>query len=265
MIAGDSGCRVISCTTPPSAELPYKLEVPPRNTSTLESATRGTRSQYTQPPNGSTSGMPSTITSARLDALPPRPRRETPWADALAVRLPERRNNEKPGTWRSKSSTRRAGFAVTSCAESRIVLPGVSASRISERAAETTTCSFTRAGCKVISRCTASSPLLLHGSSTEAKPSLPIETVPFPPGPIGIRIGHSHPFWSMPEMSRSAVGRLQTSKQRPWNRAQLLRRSDHSRQTHQSQALSGSRGKRQRTKMDASEFQLSLLIPAALA
>src|SRR5689334_9811781 len=140
-MAGDSVSRVINCTTPPKAELPYRFESPPRNTSMLERATLGTRDQYTQPPKGSTNGMPSANTRARLDALPPNPRKETPWAEALAVRLLDRRNSEKPGTCRRTSSTRNAGVAVMSMRESKTVLPGESDRRISVRVAETTTCS----------------------------------------------------------------------------------------------------------------------------
>src|SRR3954469_23203678 len=42
---GRCGWRVRNCTTPPRALLPYRLEAPPRKTSTLEIASRGTRSQ----------------------------------------------------------------------------------------------------------------------------------------------------------------------------------------------------------------------------
>ena len=65
----------------------------------------GTRSQYTQPPNGSLSGAPSASTSARLAPDADTPRRDAPCAVGFAVRDDVRRNRPKPGTLRSASSS----------------------------------------------------------------------------------------------------------------------------------------------------------------
>src|SRR6185503_20314354 len=96
--------RLERLITPPSEPLPYRSEVAPLKTSALSTLTRGTRVQYTQPPNGLFNGTPSYITSARLAPFAPTPRNETPCVVGFAVKPPERRNNEKPGVWRSTSS-----------------------------------------------------------------------------------------------------------------------------------------------------------------
>src|SRR5580693_5310352 len=112
------GCvgRETNCTTPPNASLPYKLDPPSCEISTSEIDSAGTRSQYTHPPKGSFSGMPSSSTSARLAPLAPNPRRETPCVVGFAVRLLDRRYKLNPGTWRRSSSSRSAGV---SCKSSR--------------------------------------------------------------------------------------------------------------------------------------------------
>src|SRR3984957_12230644 len=94
------GCvgRETNCTTPPNASLPYRLDPPSCEISTSEIDSTGTRSQYTHPPNGSFSGMPSSSTSARLEPFAPNPRNETPRVGGFAVRLLDRRNKLKPGT-----------------------------------------------------------------------------------------------------------------------------------------------------------------------
>src|SRR6185503_12587687 len=96
--------RLERLITPPSEPLPYRSEVAPLKTSALSKLTRGTRFQYTQPPNGLFKGAPSYITSARLAPFAPTPRNETPCDVGFAVRLPDRRNKVKPGTCRSTSS-----------------------------------------------------------------------------------------------------------------------------------------------------------------
>ena len=96
--------RGMKLITPPTASVPYRLDVPPRTTSIADTASRGMRSQYTHPPKGSLSGMPSSSTRARLAPLAPTPRKDTPWDVGLATRLPDRRKSWKPGTWRSLSS-----------------------------------------------------------------------------------------------------------------------------------------------------------------
>src|ERR1043165_2720171 len=96
--------RVVILMTPPSAPLPYRSDVAPLKICVLSTLTRGTRFQYTQPPNGLFRGTPSYITSARLAPFAPTPRNETPCDVGLAVRPPERRNNENPGACRNTSS-----------------------------------------------------------------------------------------------------------------------------------------------------------------
>src|SRR5579864_1147512 len=180
--AGASGCFVINCTTPPSAELPYRFDAPPRTTSTLEIATRGIRSQYTHAPNGSTSEIPSASTNARLDALPPNPRNDTPCAEAFAVLLLDRRNSENPGTCRSMSSIRKAGVDVTSSDDSSTALPGVSASRTSARVADTITCCVTGDTSRTSSSVTAALPWLLQVRWTATNPCATTSRVPVPAG-----------------------------------------------------------------------------------
>src|SRR5216117_2525415 len=58
-------------TTPPSAPLPHTLDPPPWTTSICSIDWSGIRFQYTQPPNGSLIGTPSSSTRARLVPLGP--------------------------------------------------------------------------------------------------------------------------------------------------------------------------------------------------
>ncbi len=95
-------------TTPPSAPPPYTSDAPPPKTSTLPMLTRGTCVQYTQPPNGSFIGMPSSNTVARLAPFAPTPRNDTPWVVGFANRLPERRKSENPGACRRHVVNREA-------------------------------------------------------------------------------------------------------------------------------------------------------------
>ena len=74
--------------------------------STLSS---GTRVQYTQPPNGSLNGTPSSSTSVRLTPLGPMPRSDTPCVVGCDDRLLVRRNRLNVGICRSTSSATTAG------------------------------------------------------------------------------------------------------------------------------------------------------------
>src|SRR6185436_5014238 len=110
----------------------------------------GTRVQYTQPPNGSLNGAPSTSTSVRLTPLGPMPRSETPCVVGCDDRLLVRRNRLKVGIWRSTSSATTAGEFWMSSAWSTLMLAGVSPSRCSVRDAVTVTCSSSCAGARTI-------------------------------------------------------------------------------------------------------------------
>src|ERR1051326_598679 len=123
--------RVLILITPPSAPLPYRSDVAPLKTSALSMLTRGKRFQYTQPPNGLFKGTPSYITSARLAPFAPTPRSDTPCDVGLAVRPPERRNNENPGAWRNTSSIVNAPDNAISRLPSAYSLVGVAGIRSS--------------------------------------------------------------------------------------------------------------------------------------
>ena len=64
------GC-VMMLMTPPIAMLPYRLDEASSVISMRSTLSSGTRVQYTQPPNGSLNGMPSSSTSVRLWPLGP--------------------------------------------------------------------------------------------------------------------------------------------------------------------------------------------------
>ncbi len=100
-------------------------------------------------------GKPSLSTRARLAPLAPRPRRETPCAVGLAVRLVVRRNRLNPGTWRRMSSVRNAAVAPRSWADRIVTLVAFSMTRTPVRLAATVTCSAAVAGSRVICRCLA--------------------------------------------------------------------------------------------------------------
>src|SRR6201991_60590 len=91
--------------TPPIALEPYRAEAPPRTSSTEWMDGGGSSSQWIQPPNASAIGISSNTTRERLAAVEPSPRRETPSVVGVATRELGRRNNSKPGTWRSWSSS----------------------------------------------------------------------------------------------------------------------------------------------------------------
>src|SRR5579884_2846399 len=90
--------------TPPMERSPNTLVEAPREISTRCISWGAKRSQYTQPPKGSFSGMPSQITRVRLAPEPPTPRRDTPCVVGFATMLDVRRNSVKPGTSRRRSS-----------------------------------------------------------------------------------------------------------------------------------------------------------------
>src|SRR6185437_8485021 len=79
------------------------------------------------------------------------PRSETPCDLGFAVRLAERRKRANPGTWRSMSSTVKAGVEATSFSERNTVLPGASERRSCVRLAETITCSLAAEGLRTMS------------------------------------------------------------------------------------------------------------------
>ena len=62
--------------------------------------------QITQPPNGSFTGAPSRVTSARPAPEPAMLRRETPWVVGLAESEVVRRNSDTPGALSSAWSRR---------------------------------------------------------------------------------------------------------------------------------------------------------------
>ena len=100
------GEALSSSIVPASAPGPL-APLPPPRTTRIRPSRRGSKAgQAIQPPNGSVCGTPSSISSARLEALPPSARRVAPWLVGLAVRASERRNCWKPGTSRSTSSSR---------------------------------------------------------------------------------------------------------------------------------------------------------------
>src|SRR5712691_10779188 len=116
--------------------------------STLSS---GTRVQYTQPPNGSLNGVPSTSTSVRLTPLGPMPRSDTPCAVGCDDRLLVRRKRLKVGICRSTSSATTAGDILISSLCSTFTLAAMSPSRCSVRDAVTVTSSRSVAGLRMMS------------------------------------------------------------------------------------------------------------------
>src|SRR5437773_9611442 len=103
-------------------------------------AWRGTLPQKTHPPNGSLIGIPSASTTARLAPLAPTPRSDPPCEVGFAVRLPDLRNNEKPGIWRSASSTVREAVVERSSLDNTAMLAAVMLTRVSVRDAVTVIC-----------------------------------------------------------------------------------------------------------------------------
>src|SRR3954466_8050696 len=137
--------------TPPIAILPYRLEDASSVISTRSTLTGGTRVQYTQPPNGSLKGTPSSSTSVRLWPLGPMPRSDTPCAVGCAARLLVRLNRLKLGTLRRTSSAVSAGEASMVSLVTTLTLAGTSPSRCSVRVGVTVTVSNSVAGSTTIS------------------------------------------------------------------------------------------------------------------
>src|SRR6187200_2107525 len=105
-------------------------------------AAAGIRLQYTQPPNGSLSGVPSASTSARLAPDADRPRRPAPCVVGLADLEVVRRNRLNPGVVFSASSNGAGGIAARSAAV-RIATGAAGEVRaLSVRVAVTTTASL---------------------------------------------------------------------------------------------------------------------------
>src|SRR5439155_5350182 len=162
----------------------------------------GTRVQYTQPPNGSLNGMPSSSTSVRLWPLGPIPRSDTPCVVGCATRLLVRRNRLKVGTWRSTSSATSAGDAAISRLLTTLTLAGVSPRRCSLRVGVTVTVSNNPAG----ARTTSMSPVCAAGTFSvfSAKPpartitvTSPVSgasTVKRPSGPVVTRRSGPNPL-----------------------------------------------------------------------
>src|SRR5436190_23027310 len=101
------------------------LELDPSTTSIRSTLSIDTRVQYTQPPNASLNGTPSTITSVRLTPLGPIPRSDTPCVVGCDDRLLERRNRLNVGIRRSTSSATSAGDALISAASIMLTLAGM--------------------------------------------------------------------------------------------------------------------------------------------
>src|SRR6188472_2152296 len=101
----------------------------------------GTRVQYTQPPNGSLNGTPSTSTSVRLTPLGPMPRSETPCAVGCDDRLLLRRNRLNVGTCLSTSSATTAGDCRMVSFSMMLALTGTSPRAFSLRVGVTVTVS----------------------------------------------------------------------------------------------------------------------------
>src|ERR1041385_4462352 len=100
-----SGGRENSVTAPPIALSPKTLVDAPREISMRSISSGASRVQYTHPPNGEFTGMPSHSTSVRLAPDEPRPRSDTPCVVGFAARLDERRKRLKPGPMRSEEHT----------------------------------------------------------------------------------------------------------------------------------------------------------------
>ena len=79
----------------------------------------GTCDQITQPPNGSLTGTPSSVTRVRPAPDGAMARSEMPWVVGLADRLVVRLNKDTAGTVRSASSSRVE--RPKSCSSSRIL------------------------------------------------------------------------------------------------------------------------------------------------
>ena len=100
------GAALSISTVPPSAPGPHRALPPPRVTRIRPIRSVAMAGKLIQPPNGSAWGTPSRMSSARLEALPPRPRSVIDWLVALAERESERRKPCRPATSRSTSSSR---------------------------------------------------------------------------------------------------------------------------------------------------------------
>ncbi len=82
--------------------------------SRLSTLSVGTWDQITQPPKGSFSGTPSSVTSVRPAPDGAMARRLIPWVVGLAARLEVRRNRDTAGTVARASSSRVAVDSVSS-------------------------------------------------------------------------------------------------------------------------------------------------------
>src|SRR6478752_9563207 len=124
---------------PVRAPAPYGPAPAPRITSAPPMSSYGNWVQITQPPKGSLSGIPSSITRARPAPEGAIARSETPCVVALALLLTVRRKSDNPGTCSSASSRR---SDVESCSVSRVTLEKAGLPTASgSRAPVTITCS----------------------------------------------------------------------------------------------------------------------------
>ncbi len=123
----------------------------PSTTSMRSTLSIGTRVQYTQPPNGSLNGTPSTMTSVRLTPLGPMPRSDTPCAVGCDDKLLVRRKRLKVGTCRSRSSATTAGELSIVSASRMLMLAGMLPRRSSVRDGVTVTVWSSPAGATTIS------------------------------------------------------------------------------------------------------------------
>ena len=112
---------------------------PPLTTSTRSMAAAGMRLQYTQPPNGSLSGVPSASTSARLAPDADSPRSPAPCVVGLDDLEVVRRNRLKPGVVFNASSNGAGGIEARSAAVRIAIGAAGDVRALSVRVAVTTT------------------------------------------------------------------------------------------------------------------------------
>ena len=113
------------------ARSPKTLVAAPRDSSTRSNSSGEMRVQYTQPPKGSLTGIPSQSTSDRLAPLDPRPRSDTPCVVDWPLRSMCAGTSVKPGMERSRSSMFTPGCSRTSVSSSTVMNAGASVSTFS--------------------------------------------------------------------------------------------------------------------------------------
>ena len=96
-----------------SAPAPYGPAPAPRTMVAPSSPSDGSAVQITQPPKGSFTGAPSSVTSARPAPEPAMARSDTPCVVGLAPALEPRRNSDTPGAVSSAWSSRGVCFRIS--------------------------------------------------------------------------------------------------------------------------------------------------------